>query len=75
MLNMIKFLLKLYQRVVSPWLGWHCRYVPSCSEYTLRAIEYYGWGGLLMGVKRILRCHPWARGGYDPVKEDLWNGE
>ena len=46
-----------------------CRFKPSCSQYTYEAVEIYGAGkGLLLGVKRISRCHPWNKGGYDPVK-------
>ncbi len=68
MLNTIKWLVRLYQRIVSPYLGPRCRYVPSCSEYTLKAMDRYGWKGLVMGIKRVLRCHPWSKGGYDPVR-------
>ncbi|MBI4836860.1 MAG: membrane protein insertion efficiency factor YidD [Candidatus Portnoybacteria bacterium] len=46
-----------------------CRFYPSCSEYTCRAIEKYGVGkGAWLGIKRILRCHPWNAGGYDPLE-------
>jgi putative membrane protein insertion efficiency factor len=59
-----------YQLVISPWLGEHCRFYPSCSEYTLIAIKTHGaFYGLLLGIKRILRCHPWHPGGFDPVPE------
>ena len=47
----------------------NCRYIPSCSEYTYQAVQKYGIiAGLLFGVKRIVRCHPFAPGGHDPVK-------
>lgn len=46
-----------------------CRFTPTCSEYTYQAVEKYGsLKGLYLGLKRILRCHPWSKGGYDPVK-------
>ena len=57
-----------YQKVLSPLLGSNCRYYPSCSNYTLEAIEIHGAArGSWMGVKRIGRCHPWHEGGFDPV--------
>ena len=61
-------LLRLYKGAVSPLLLPACRYVPSCSEYAMEAVERYGvlrGGG--MALKRLLRCHPFVRGGYDPV--------
>jgi hypothetical protein len=49
-------------------MGRHCRYHPSCSEYTRQAIHHHGIAaGGWLGLKRILRCHPWAEGGFDPV--------
>ena len=64
MLKLIRF----YQRHISPALGPHCRYVPTCSQYAVEAIEKYGAlkGGFL-ALRRILRCHPFHPGGYDPV--------
>lgn len=62
-------LIQLYRRYLSPMLPPSCRYSPSCSLYTLQAIEKYGaLRGGLMGILRVLRCHPFARGGFDPVK-------
>ena len=58
---------RIYQRVVSPLIGPSCRFQPTCSEYMIEAIRKYGaiWGGL-KGIRRILRCHPFNRGGFDP---------
>jgi putative membrane protein insertion efficiency factor len=62
-------LIKVYRRVVSPMLPPACRFTPSCSLYTLQAIEKYGLlRGGFMGARRLLRCHPFSEGGYDPVK-------
>ncbi len=61
-------LIRGYQFLISPWLGQNCRFVPSCSQYTREAVERYGvLKGLWLGVRRILRCHPWHPGGHDPV--------
>ncbi|MGW8194401.1 MAG: membrane protein insertion efficiency factor YidD [Desulforhopalus sp.] len=60
---------KGYQYAVSPFLPPTCRFVPSCSTYTIQAIEKHGAvRGSLLGLWRILRCHPFSRGGYDPVQ-------
>ena len=61
-------LLAAYKWAISPMLPPACRYVPTCSEYAMEAVERYGAlrGGLL-AVARLLRCHPFSRGGYDPV--------
>ena len=61
-------LLKAYRLVVSPLYGNVCRYYPSCSAYALRAVSVHGAvRGSWLAVRRLLRCHPWAPGGYDPV--------
>ncbi|HEY0239148.1 MAG TPA: membrane protein insertion efficiency factor YidD [Friedmanniella sp.] len=61
-------LLKVYRLVVSPLYGNVCRYYPSCSAYALRAVEVHGAvRGSWMAGRRLLRCHPWTPGGYDPV--------
>ena len=62
-------LIEIYRRFLSPMLPPTCRYEPSCSLYTVQAIEKYGaLKGLFMGILRVLRCHPFARGGFDPVR-------
>ncbi|HYA20223.1 MAG TPA: membrane protein insertion efficiency factor YidD [Burkholderiales bacterium] len=61
-------LIALYRFLLSPLLGNNCRFVPSCSEYTREAIVKLGiLKGSWIGLKRILRCHPWNPGGYDPL--------
>lgn len=58
-----------YKRYVSPLFPPSCRFEPTCSEYAREALRKYGlWKGLLLSIWRVLRCHPYARGGYDPVK-------
>ena len=62
--------LRGYKWAVSPQLPPSCRYVPTCSEYAMEAVERYGaLRGSWMAVIRILRCHPFAKGSYDPVKQ------
>jgi len=61
-------LVKIYQYMISPLLPGACRYNPSCSEYTVQAIQKHGpIKGIGLGAKRIARCHPWGGSGYDPV--------
>ncbi|MFO1426863.1 MAG: membrane protein insertion efficiency factor YidD [Steroidobacteraceae bacterium] len=64
----VSALIRLYQLVVSPWLGPRCRFHPSCSHYALEALEVHGLlrGGWL-AARRLGRCHPWHPGGLDPV--------
>lgn len=63
-------LVKAYQVLISPFLGINCRYYPSCSAYTVEAMEKWGaLRGLWMGIKRVGRCHPFHEGGYDPVPD------
>ena len=62
-------LLGVYKAIVSPFLPPACRFEPTCSEYAKQAVEKYGaLKGTWMGVKRILRCQPFCKGGHDPVK-------
>ncbi|MBL7005392.1 MAG: membrane protein insertion efficiency factor YidD [Gammaproteobacteria bacterium] len=60
--------IRLYQLLISPFMANHCRYYPTCSHYSIEAIETFGFfkGGWL-ALKRIFSCHPWHEGGYDPV--------
>lgn len=68
MKHVLILLLKAYRLVISPLYGDVCRYWPTCSAYALRAVEHHGAiRGSWLTVRRLLRCHPWARGGYDPV--------
>lgn len=61
-------LIKIYQKLISPILGKNCRFIPTCSVYTYNAIEIHGViKGIYLGVRRILKCHPFNEGGYDPV--------
>ncbi|MFY7970713.1 MAG: membrane protein insertion efficiency factor YidD [Flavobacteriales bacterium] len=60
--------IRLYQWILSPWLGQNCRHQPTCSQYAIEAIEQWGViKGLWLGIKRISKCHPWGTHGYDPV--------
>ena len=61
-------LVKGYQLLISPFLGNNCRYYPTCSQYTIEAIELHGiFKGTWLGIRRISRCHPFHEGGIDPV--------
>ncbi|OKH33327.1 membrane protein insertion efficiency factor YidD [[Phormidium ambiguum] IAM M-71] len=72
--NLIKILLiwliRGYRMFISPLSPPSCRYQPTCSQYAMQAIERFGpWRGSSMAIRRILRCHPFHPGGYDPVPE------
>ena len=61
-------LVKGYQYLISPLLGQNCRYTPTCSEYSIQAIEKYGiFKGIWLSTKRISKCHPWGGSGHDPL--------
>ena len=63
-------LIRFYQRGISPMLGKNCRFIPTCSQYTYEAIQIHGFiKGTFLGVKRILKCHPFHPVMYDPVPE------
>jgi putative membrane protein insertion efficiency factor len=68
----MQFLLRGYKRWISPMLPHACRFVPTCSEYAMEAVEIHGaLRGSWLAVTRLLRCHPFARAGHDPVPEHL----
>ena len=65
-------LIKIYRYLLSPLLGHTCRYLPTCSEYSIDALKAYGFfKGLFLSLKRVLTCHPWGEGGFDPVKKKM----
>ena len=69
MKNLLLKLIKLYQKIPGNFHA-ACKYYPSCSNYTIEAIETYGaLKGSFLGLKRILKCNPFSKGGYDPVKK------
>lgn len=60
--------IRFYQYALSPMMASHCRHYPTCSQYAVEAINHHGaLKGLILASRRLLRCHPWAEGGYDPV--------
>jgi putative membrane protein insertion efficiency factor len=68
--QILLWMIRLYQLLLSPWLGGACRFYPSCSCYTHTAIERFGaLRGAWLGLRRLLRCHPFTQGGYDPVPD------
>ena len=65
-------LIKGYKFLLSPLLGHSCRYLPTCSDYCIEALREYGLiRGFLKSLKRILSCHPWGGGGFDPLKKEM----
>lgn len=65
-------LVKGYRLLLSPWLGSACRFTPSCSAYSLQALERHGAAaGTYLTLARLVRCHPWCAGGHDPVPADV----
>ena len=71
MKSFILSLLRFYKSYLSPFLGPRCRFYPTCSEYMYTAVVRYGaFRGVFMGLRRLLRCQPFCKGGYDPVPDD-----
>jgi putative membrane protein insertion efficiency factor len=69
MTGILVSIIKAYQRFISPLKPPSCRFHPTCSNYSIEALERYGYlKGALLALKRILKCHPYHPGGYDPVK-------
>jgi len=68
MKNITLFFIRCYKIILSPLLGNNCRFYPPCSEYTYEAVKKYGFlKGILLGTKRLLKCHPFHSGGVDSV--------
>ena len=72
----ITTIIRIYQFCISPILNSNCRYLPTCSEYSIQAFRDYGFfRGFVLSIKRILKCHPLGEQGYDPVPKKLNNEE
>jgi uncharacterized protein len=70
MKTLLLLLIRGYQLLLSPLLGRHCRFLPTCSAYTYEAVQRFGAGrGAYLGLRRLLKCHPFHAGGHDPVPE------
>ncbi len=68
MASLLRWFIRFYQIAISPLLGPRCRYIPTCSQYALEAIQLHGAvRGSLLSFQRVCRCHPWGGSGYDPV--------
>jgi len=62
-------LINIYKYLISPLLGNNCRFLPTCSDYTKESIIKFGLvNGVWLGLRRIVKCHPWGKGGHDPIK-------
>ena len=70
--NILIKIIKTYRYLISPLIGHSCRYMPTCSEYSIEALKTYGFSkGLLLSFRRIMSCHPWGNSGFDPVKKEM----
>lgn len=68
--RLLLILIRAYQLLLSPFLGGHCRFEPSCSRYAAQCIQSFGpWRGSWLACKRVLRCHPFSKAGFDPPPE------
>ena len=75
MQRLLMGLVRAYRLLLSPWLGSACRFEPTCSAYSLQALEQHGAAmGSYLTVRRLARCHPWCEGGLDPVPQELPRG-
>jgi putative membrane protein insertion efficiency factor len=69
---MLLGVIRVYQLTFAFFLGRRCRHLPSCSNYAVEAISRHGaWAGFLLGLFRVMRCHPWGTSGFDPVPESV----
>jgi putative membrane protein insertion efficiency factor len=69
-------LIKVYRFVLSPYIGQHCRFTPTCSQYAIEAIELHGsLKGTWLAARRLSKCHPFHTGGWDPVPENSVSGQ
>ena len=65
-------IIKSNRYFISPLLGHSCRYLPTCSEYSIDALKEFGLvKGIFLNIKRVLSCHPWGKGGFDPIKKEI----
>ena len=65
-------IIKTYKFLISPLLGHSCRFLPTCSEYSIEALKKFGLiRGTIVSIKRILSCHPWGKGGFDPIEKQI----
>ncbi|MBO4359283.1 MAG: membrane protein insertion efficiency factor YidD [Eubacteriaceae bacterium] len=68
MSRLMMLLIRGYQKYISPMMKPHCRFIPTCSEYSYQAFQKYGFfKGAYLSIRRILRCHPFGKSGYDPL--------